>query len=61
MIIFYISVATEGIEDVIIMKTMPTSKSFQSTSMFENPKIMPFCTIAKFSVGWYGSRQGGES
>lgn len=61
MIIFYISVTTEDIEDVIIMKTMPTSRNFQSTGMFKNPKIVPFCTIAKFSVGWYGSRQGGES
>lgn len=60
MILFYISVATEGIEDVVIIKTIPTSRIFQCTGMLRKPNVVPFCAIAKVCTGCYGSRWSKE-
>lgn len=42
MVVFYISVATENIEDAVIIKTVPASRSFQSTGMLRKPNTVPF-------------------
>lgn len=50
MIMFYISVATEGIDNVMIIKTVAISRSFQSTGMLRKPNIVPFCAITVIYV-----------
>lgn len=61
MIIFYISVAMEGIEDVIIIKTVPTSRSFQSIGMCRKSNIMPFCATAELLQDGRGAGRVGKA
>lgn len=59
IIMFYILVATEDIEDIRI-RLFQLQEAFQSTGMLSKPNIMPFCAIAKLCAGWYGSRKSRE-
>lgn len=60
MIMFYISVATEGIDDIMIIKTVPASRTFRSTGMLSKHSVVPFCAIAKLYTGQYRNRQNRE-
>lgn len=42
MVVFYISVAIENIEDAMIIKPVPASRIFQPTGMLRKPSTVPF-------------------
>lgn len=53
--------ANKGLNgDIIIIKTVLRSRSFQSANMLKKPPVCVICTIAKVCTGCYGRTESRE-